>query len=102
MAHEERKKHRAEEKSEAKNKRKLELKEKEERKKSFTCKACGLICRRKSTAGETTWLWCSYCDRFCVCPYRRTCPYGEEVLRKHEEREVQRGMALLPGHHSSV
>jgi hypothetical protein len=102
LADEERKKHRAEEKSQTKKKRKMEEHEREERKKSFTCKACGLVCRCKSTAGETAWLWCSYCDDFCVCPYRRVCPHGEEVLRKHEIREQHRGKALLPGHHSSV
>jgi hypothetical protein len=77
--------------------RKVEEERKQQARQMFSCKACGCTCRSRKTAGVTSWIWCSYCDEFAICPYRRLCADGPETLRRHEEEEVKRKKRALPG-----
>jgi DDE superfamily endonuclease len=82
---------------EARAVRKVNEERKLQQRKAFSCKACGCVCRSREAAGVTAWIWCSYCDEFAICPYRRACPTGPEVLGRHEEEEAKRKKRRLLG-----
>jgi rubrerythrin len=60
----------------------------------YKCRACGRSCRSRESAPG--WLWCEYCVEFAICPYRRLCPDGPELMQEHETKERLAGKRKLP------